>query len=111
MSKYKAVQAFEGTLFQMPALDLSRADQIAIGASNVKQDDAIDSEFVFVFATGAPGRVTIGEDPTASADAGSIPIPAGMWFPIVKARDDKIAVIGLDSTAGTLDIIPAFEIS
>lgn len=111
MSRYKAVEAYEGTLFQMPALDLDRADQVAIGASNAVQDTAIDSEMVFVFATGAPARVAWGETPVASADAGSVPIAAGMWLPIVKERGDKIAVIGLDATAGTLDIVPAYEIA
>lgn len=106
---YKAVKAYDGTFFQMPALDLLRASQLTANATSVAQGTATNSEFVMIYASGNDARIAFGENPIASAAAGSLPIKAGSFLSIIKLRTDKIAVIGVGGEV-KVDIVPAMEI-
>lgn len=100
---------YEGQMVQVAALDLTKSDQLAVGAAAATQVTVIESEVVFIFAQGCSVRVSYGENPTASDGAGSIPLADGAYFPLMKGVSDKISVIAADGGAGVLDIIAVRE--
>jgi hypothetical protein len=97
-----------GAMLPAVKLDFAAGEQLAITASSVVQSTAFDAEVVLVSVLGGDARIKVGASPTATTGAGSLAIADGAQFWLVKARTDKIAVIGGNgSTTGTVDLIPA----
>lgn len=91
-------------------LDYARQEHINLSASAVVQANPMDASLVYVFAYGGNARVLVGTNPVVTATTG-FPLPNGCFFPVVKDRDEKIAVISMDNPAlGAVDIIPAAEV-
>jgi hypothetical protein len=104
----RAKTASDATGKALPAVKLNPAgaDQITIDGSGAVQSSATAVGLVYVFATGAAARVTWGANPTASINAGSITVPDGGYFVIVKETSDKIACRNTGAGTGKLDIVP-----
>jgi len=93
----------------MPAVFYDWANGQLVSYSTATQSAAIVTPtgggVVFISAS-TKCWIKVGANPTASAAAGSFPVPADSWYPICVRNGDKISVIQ-DASSGTLAIMPA----